>query len=310
MGEDWIRFNGSWRLRFSYPGYNGQHLRIQYIAFNRYFKPQDSDGNTYRWIGPDRTGISTTHNEGHWYANCHNGSVRGLGEVYDEGLRMWSRLYWTGNINPLRDKPIDLIFPNTKYDCGTGSGFPWSCASKAGKIWLIPAHALRNGVTQHELAHQLNYEFWDNKLPSGAGGSHSLSNCYNGGLALTEGFANFMPFWVQVADRSTKPDSSKFDFDIEDPSACGDKKGQKGYTTKSGSQLPSGTSTTHTVMVSMSSGMCIRGAPIALYLANPPSSNGASWDIVYFLNIYKSNCSPGHEIYIQNIFKQNHTDSR
>ncbi|MBF2013849.1 MAG: hypothetical protein IGS23_01180 [Rivularia sp. T60_A2020_040] len=216
VAEDWIQSNGSWQLQF--PKSSGT-VKFQYVAFNDFFTPQNSSGDTYRWVGPQRNSISTNHDEGGWIADTANGAVRGLGEIYDEGMNLWSKLYWNGKINPLRKKSIDVIFPNTTYDCGNGSGNPWSCANTGGKIWLIPSHATRNGVMQHELSHQINYEYWNNKLPPNSGGSHSLGSCYTPGLALTEGFANFMVFWTQ-APRNSAP-SAGFDFDVENPTfAC------------------------------------------------------------------------------------------
>jgi hypothetical protein len=136
---------------------------------------------------------------------------------------LWSKLYWEGSINPLRGSAIKVYFPNTTYDCGDGTGVPWSCAARDGRIWLIPSHASRNGVMQHELSHQINYEYWGNSVPSGAGGPHNLSSCYNTGLAEMEGFANFMVFWAQ-SGRGDDP-SSGFDFRVEDPSfACSSNK--------------------------------------------------------------------------------------
>lgn len=220
VAEDWIESDGSWQL--SFPEDEGK-VKFQYIAFNRFFTPQSSSGQTYRWVGPERNSINLNHSEGSWYADTSNGSgsVAGLGEIYNEGMNLWSKLYWTGEINPLRSQSIEVVFPNTTYDCGSGSGNPWSCANTGGKIWLIPAHASRNGVMQHELAHQINYEYWNNSLPAGAGGAHSLGQCYNPGLAIVEGFANFMVFWTQSA-RDSAP-STGFDFAVENPSfACQD----------------------------------------------------------------------------------------
>ncbi len=216
LAEDWIQFNGHWTLNFES---GAGTVRFQYIAANRFFTPMNSSEDTYRWVGPLHDSIALNHNEGSWYADASGGSVRGLGEIYYQGMYMWSKLYWEGEINPLRGSTIKVFFPNTTYDCGDGSGVPWSCASRDGRIWLIPSHASRNGVIQHELAHQINYEFWNNNLPSGSGGSHNLGSCYNPGLALVEGFANFMVFWTQ-AGRTSDPNAG-FDFRVENPSfAC------------------------------------------------------------------------------------------
>jgi len=303
MAEDWIQWGGNWQLVFSYPGYTGQKLRVQYVAFNRYFTPQTTAGGTYRWKGPDRTNISQTHNEGAWYADCDGNDVHGLGEVYHEGMTMWSRLYWTGEINPLRSSSLKLYFPNTTFDCGDGSGVPWSCAAKDGRVWLIAAHALRNGVVQHEFGHQLNYEYWSNKLPAGSGGGHNLWSCYNTGLALTEGFANFMPFWVQHQARSSAPNAADFDFDVESPSgACQDETNEVWVA-----------STFWDLHDSHADGNDIlwyvhKGAVMAIFLSNGIASDGDSRGMSDYRIIYRNRCSSGHETYIDNIFNQNHTD--
>lgn len=215
VAEDWIQWDGKWALNvLDGPG----EVRFQYVAFNRFFTPMTSGDDTYRWVGPIRASLGAPHNEGSWFADTSGGSVRGLGEVYREGMVLWSKLYWEGGINPLRGSSIKVYFPNTSYDCGSGSGNPWSCASSGGTIWLIPSHASRNGVMQHELSHQINYEYWGS-TPSGSGGSHSLGSCYNPGLAEMEGFANFMVFWTQ-SGRGDDP-STGFDFRVENPSfAC------------------------------------------------------------------------------------------
>jgi hypothetical protein len=214
VAEDFIQFDGTWTLNV--PNVPGQ-IKFQYIASNRFFAPMNSAGETYRWVGPAHDTSSSSFNEGSWSADTSSGGVRGLGEIYSQGMFLWSKLYWEGEINPLRDNPVKVFFPNTTYDCGDGTGSPWSCAATDGRIWLIPAHAIRNGVIQHELSHQINYQFWGNNLPPGAGGSHNLSSCYNRGLALIEGFADFMVFWTQ-AGRGDDP-STNFDFRAEDPSS-------------------------------------------------------------------------------------------
>jgi hypothetical protein len=217
VAEDWIQFDGHWTL--NYESGDGS-MQFQYLAANRFFTPMTSSEDTYRWIGPLRASVPAVFNEGSWLADTSGGSVRGLGEIYYQGMYLWSKLYWEGEINPLRDNTIKVFFPNTTYDCGDGTGSPWSCAARDGRIWLIPAHASRNGVIQHELSHQINYQFWGNVLPPGSGGSHSLGSCYNKGLALTEGFANFMVFWAQ-SGRGDDPTSPTFDFRPENPNfAC------------------------------------------------------------------------------------------
>jgi hypothetical protein len=302
MAEDWIQWDGTWQLIFSYPGYTGQNLRIQYVAFNRYFTPQTGSGDTYRWIGPDRTGVSTTHNEGAWFADCDGGDLRGLGEVYNEGMTMWSTLYWTGEIDPLRSESLKLYFPNTTNDCGDGTGVPWSCAYLDGRVYLIPAHALGKGVVQHEFGHQLNYEYWDNKRPAASGGSHNLGNCYTCGLALLEGFANFMPFWVQHQARETAPNPADFFMDIESPSACQDDTNEA-WVAGTFWDL-------HDIHADGSDVLWYihPGAVIAIYLTNGVANNGDNRCMSDYRTIYRNRCTSGHETYIDAIFQQNHTD--
>jgi hypothetical protein len=220
VAEDWIQWDGKWALNIiDGPG----EVRFQYVAFNRFFTPVTSADDTYRWVGPIRSSLNSPHNEGSWNADTSGGAVRGLGEIYREGMVLWSKLYWEGGISPLRASSIKVYFPNTSYDCGAGTGVPWSCANAGGTIWLIPSHASRNGVMQHELSHQINYQYWAGITPPGSGGMHSLGSCYNSGLAIMEGFANFMVFWTQ-SDRGGDP-SMGFDFRVENPSfACADPK--------------------------------------------------------------------------------------
>lgn len=302
MAEDWVQSDGSFHLSFNYSGYSGQHLRVQFVAFNRYFQPEDSDGNTYRWKNPDRYSISTSQDEGHRYANCDGNDAHGLGELYDYGMRMWSRLYWQGGIDPLRDEAITVVYPNVD-ECLRADGSPWSCSdADNAMIWLIPEHALERSVMQHEMAHQLNNEFWDNKRPAGAGGPHTLTACENGGLALREGFANFIPFWVQHSDRSTAPNGADWFIDVEAPTACNN------YTNESWVAA-----CFWDLYDSHGDGADIlwyvhRGAPIAIFLANGPANDGDAMDMRDFLATYQGHCTAGHEGFIEDIFEQNNCD--
>jgi hypothetical protein len=216
--EDWIQWDGKWSLRFHRP--SGHRVKFQYIAFNRFFRPQSNGGDTYRWVGPEHTSISSTHNEGSWSANTSTGNVRGLGEMYHEGMLLWSKLYWTGQINPLRGSAIQVVFPNLSYDCGSGTGNPWSCASTGGNIWLIPAHALAQGVMAHELSHQVNYEFWNNNRPPNSGGPHTLTGCFTKGLALLEGFADFMESWLYDNRSDANPNASGINLEVVPNNVC------------------------------------------------------------------------------------------
>ncbi|MEB3224214.1 MAG: hypothetical protein VKJ86_00235 [Synechococcus sp.] len=290
VAEDWIQSDGRWQL--SFPQESGR-VKFQYVAFNRFFTPQSSSGDTYRWVGPERSSVPLNHNEGSWYADTSGGAVRGLGEIYHEGMHLWSKLYWTGEINPLRDDSIRVFFPNTSYDCGAGDGIPWSCASRDGRIWLIPAHASRNGVMQHELAHQINYEFWNNNLPPNSGGSHSLGSCYTPGLALVEGFANFMVFWAQTP-RNTAP-SAGFDFAVENPTfACTTDNRNESWVAATFWDL-------HDTHGDGNDNLWFihEGATPGIYLRNGRENSMAD-----FHPIYRNAANDEHEVIIDNIFRQ------
>ena len=291
--SDWVEFDGSWRLNVS----NGGNYRFRYIAANRFFSPMDENENIYRWIGPVRNNVNVSHNEGHRYANLDNSDVRGLGEVYNEGMTLWSKLYWDGGINPIRNNTIKLYYPNTFYNCGGGRTSPWSCANTSGKIWLIPSHASRFGVTTHELAHQINYEFWNNKLPNNSGGAHNLFNCYTEGLALTEGFANFMVFWANQ-DRSGQPNNG-FDFKAETLSTS--------YCTKPTAQNESWVAAAfwdlHDTRADGKDQLWFihKGSVPAIFLRN-----GVQQSMKDFHEIYRSHANSNHSVIIDNIFKQNY----
>jgi len=211
VAEDWVESDGRWTLSFNQP--SGSQVQFQYVAYNRYFTPQSNDGDTYRWVGPVRGALQSQHAEGSWYADTDKGNARGLGELYRDGYTMWSNLYWQGNINPLRGESIKVVYPNLTYKCGGDS--VWSCANIGGTIWLIPTHGTNGQTMIHELGHQLNYEYWDNSLPNGTGGTHSMDKCYTAGLALTEGFANYMVGWTKT-NRDTNAGMVR---NLEDPGA-------------------------------------------------------------------------------------------
>jgi hypothetical protein len=292
VAEDWIQSSGSWRLNLPQ---EGGKVKFQYLAYNRFFTPQNSAGDTYRWVGPEHNGISPNHNEGDWFADTSGGAVRGLGEVYKEGMDLWSSLYWNGGISPLRKDSIKLVFPNTAYDCGSGNGVPWSCANRSGTIWLIPSHAGRNGVTQHELAHQVNFEYWGSNLPSDAGGSHTLGGCFTPGLAMTEGFANFMVFWAQ-ADRNSTP-SGNFDFNIENPNfACTTNNRNESWAAGAFWDL-------HDTHADGNDSIWFNnaGAVPGLYLRS-----GLRNSMADFHPIYRNSANAEHRGVVDNIFRQNH----
>ena len=123
-------------------------------------------------------------------------------------------------MNALRNQPIEVFFPNTLasgqciYNDGAGP-YAWSCSYWAnGKIYIIPEHGSES-VVQHEIAHSINSFYWNGSMPPGAGGTHNLWNCYNNGLALTEGFANFLTYWTQFDRGQASPMAPYFNMNLE-----------------------------------------------------------------------------------------------
>ncbi len=54
------------------------------------------------------------------------------------------------------------------------------------------------------MAHSINAYYWSS-MPGDAGGKHKLGGCFTPGLALTEGFADFVAYWVQLKRNNTAP---------------------------------------------------------------------------------------------------------
>jgi hypothetical protein len=308
LGSDWVQSNGTWTLFLSSsPFYFGHRLRIFYTTNNSYYIAQDINGNGYAWVDPDWMDIPTTFSVGHRYADTDGGAYNGVGEMVDAAMYTWSRLYWNGGINPVRSSPINLIAPNTGLACGGTS--PWSCAS-GQNIWLIAAHASQAQVVSHELGHQLNFKFWNNKRPANAGGSHSLNSCYPGreGMTLFEGFADFLAGWVgyqgrNVADGGFGSGRWALGWDLEQrvsPPSCTNGWQNEVWVARTFWDLHD----------TRGDGLDILwfnnlGAVPALYLNNGVANNGDYRDMTFYENIYRNAASPGHQGYITDIFNQN-----
>ncbi len=216
LASRYVPPSGEWSLTFSNLLFGGQNIQVKYRAGSYYVMPQDQGNNPYWWQDPVRQNISSNENVGHRVADTSAaGTVAGLGDVYESAHLLWNK-FTTHDVPPERDNPIRLFFPNDWYDCGDGSGVPWSCASVGGDVWLIAAHA-DDFTIQHELAHQLNNEYWSNQRPPGAGGPHTLDDCFNTGLALREGFANAVPHWVLEGENEADPDAGGFELEEPDP---------------------------------------------------------------------------------------------
>jgi hypothetical protein len=306
LASEWVLGDGSYNLSINYSGYSGQHLRMQFRAYNRYYEPQDQGNNLYRWKNPDRYGISTSHDEGHWYADADGGDANGIGEMYYGAYRLWSKSYHTGGFNPIRPDPVTIYTPNTWYDCtlplnvGSG-GSPWSCASNSGsgQIWLTSAHSLVEDVVQHELAHNVNNEFWNNKNPAGSGGSHTICGRFNEGLALTEGYANFMPAWIQCNRGDGSCNSSNRLIESQGCSSTS-RDEREWWVSMAFWDLHDTNSDGADILWYNHP-----GAVHSLYFQNGPANSGDALGITDFQSVYRNNCSAGHAGFIDDIFDQN-----
>jgi len=310
IASDWVQSNGTWSLYVpSSALFLGNKLRIYYRLHTDYYDVKDLSNNRYAWHDPDRFNISTYFDAGHRYADTDGGAYSGVGEVADAAMWTWSRLYWNGGINPVRSSPINLYVPNTTYDCGDGSGVPWSCASPSGSLWLISSHATKAKVVTHELGHQLNYKFWGSKLPANSGGSHSESGCYPGrlGMTLTEGFATFIVGWVGYPSRNVADGgfaSGRWQVtDLEkrtSPPSCSNGWENEVWVARTFWDLHDTHGDGQDVLWFNHPG----GVP-ALFLNNGVANNGDPRDMRYYENIYRNAASAGHQTYISNIFDQN-----
>ncbi|WP_041792093.1 hypothetical protein [Stigmatella aurantiaca] len=131
-------------------------------------------------------------------------------------MNFWESLKTKGEgIDPVPATSLSLHYPNTTNTCKRSDKKLWSCASTDGNIWSIPAHAT-GSVLKHELGHQLQFKFWNGQVPDNSSGlSHTLTGCYNAGLALSEGFANFMLMWSNL-DRNAASASSPMNIERPD----------------------------------------------------------------------------------------------
>ena len=224
LGWTYVNGDGSWQINAPsiLPGFP---VRIEYRTGNRFVQVQDANANVYTWGDDWNLPPSGTTDIGFRAANLTvNGNLPAVDRIYVGATNVWVKFYNNG-MNALRDKPIEITFPNSLASgkCIYGNPpYAWSCSYSAdGKIWLIPAHGNAT-VAQHEIGHSIHSWYWNGSLPPGSGGTHSLTGCYNGGLALTEGFADFLAYWVQFDRTAWHPNAQYLGYDIESPNngAC------------------------------------------------------------------------------------------
>jgi hypothetical protein len=160
------------------------------------------------------------------------------------------------------------------------------------------------------MGHALQAKFWGGKRAAGSGGSHSLTGCYPTklGLALGEGFANFMGAWVGYPERNQAQGSFAsgiwgLSFEPEQrttPPDCANGWENETWVARTFWDLHD----THT------DGDDILwfnypGAVISLFLNNGVTTNNAARDMRFYRDIYRNSVSAGHQSYISDIFNQN-----
>ena len=311
LGSAWVQTNGSWNIEVPEAlGFTGGAIRINYLSYNNYYAPQNQAGNKYWWS--DYWNVTTTtFNTGHRFVDTDGGTYNGLGELVNSAMTMWSRLYWDAGINPVAASPIKFFFPNTWYDCGDGSNSPWSCATFAGdQIWLIASHGVQGDVVNHEMGHALQAKFWGGKRAAGSGGSHSFTGCYPTrlGLALGEGFANFMGAWVGYPERNQADGGFGsgiwgLSFDPEQrtaPPNCTNGWENETWVARAFWDL-------HDTHADGSDVLWFnhKGAVISLFLSHGVVNSGDARDMRFYRSIYRDAATNGHETYINDIFNQN-----
>jgi hypothetical protein len=311
LGAAWVQANGQWVIQVpSTAGFSGGNIRVYYRSYNSYFAPQNQAGNKYSWADPIWTVTGSTFNTGHRYADTDGGSYNGVGELVDNAMTMWSRLYWDAGINPVPASPIKFYFPNTFYNCGGSS--PWSCATFAGdKIWLIAEHGVQGDVVNHEMGHALQSKFWSGKSAANSGGSHSLNGCYPTrlGMALGEGFANFMAAWVgypgrNVAEGGFNSGRWALGWDAEQrttPPNCANGWENEVWVARTFWDLHDTRADGDDILW-----FNYAGGVISLFLGNGVANNGDARDMRFYETIYRNAASAGHADFITDIFEQNH----
>jgi hypothetical protein len=291
-----VKANGSWSVNLpALPG--GYPVFFTYEPRNIYFTLMNSAGALYSFSSgaSHSTATNKTLNEYTQAAYLSNSDLVGLGEVHRDGMDFWESLKTKGEgIDPVPEKSIALHYPNTKDTCGRKDNKLWSCAYPNGNIWIIPAHATGN-VLKHELGHQLQYKFWNGQTPDNASGSHTLTGCFTKGLALSEGFADFMLMWSNL-DRNSP--SANSPMNVERPDLAG------ACTTKNSNELwvagnfwdfyDSVTDNKDTIYYVHT------GIVPKMYL-----NNGKHDSMSEYLGIFKSKASANHQTIVSDIFTQN-----
>jgi len=206
-----VEGDGDWSVELHRHAMNSRNLHVEYLSLNRFYKIVDEDNNLHAWAhSVNFSNNGSNLDIGDFYADLTvDGDLPGLRNVTRGASRLWSKFYNAG-INPLRAHVIKITFPNLsgnhcKTQDSNGNDIPWSCSysGQIGHIEIATAHTADQDVVSHELAHTVNKGYW--VFPQNSGGPHDLTNCFTDGLALTEGFANFVAYWIEHNANSTNP---------------------------------------------------------------------------------------------------------
>jgi hypothetical protein len=223
-GWTYVGGDGNWQINM--PVSFAPQVFIDYRPANRFVQLQDANANVYTWGDLWTLTGDVTDIGGRAADFSTNGDLPNVDKLYVGATDVWEKFY-ANNMNALRDQPIQVTFPNalssghciqnTDSNNKPVTPYAWSCSQRAdGKIWVIPAHA-DNFVVQHEIGHSIHSWYWHGKMPPGSGGAHSLNQCYTNGLALTEGFADFLAYWTQFDRGQVKPVTTYANYNIETP---------------------------------------------------------------------------------------------
>jgi hypothetical protein len=308
LGEATVDGNGRWSITFNSTEYTGADVWFGFFADNDYFRITDRHGNPRRWLTQHYSGIGTDFDAGDPWGDGHKG-IPGVGEMYFRGYELWSETYWRGGFNVASGSKATVYFPNDFFDCGRSDKKPWSCANQAGtEVWVIADHGTSRDVMQHELGHQMQGTFWG-RQPSGCCLSHSLGTCYNEGLGLSEGYANFVTYWVQSPNRATIPPDvfgSGSGADMESPNP-------RDFCKTPGEDNEWWVASTFWDLYdSRADGKDILwfnhpGAVHKIALSHGPEPLNTGIGMPDMLPHYRAAASGGHEVHIENIFKQANT---
>jgi hypothetical protein len=213
----WLNGNGEWTGTVP-KEYDGQKFMVLYKTANNFFELRSSFENVvnfYTIMGAKVLKSGTTIPLGYtWFDSSFDANIRafGVGDIYEEGIQLWAKFVSVG-LDPKRAKAITVYFPNNFHDSCT------SCSDLDDYlIYIAQGDVIRRGTMQHELAHHIHYKYWHAYQPlAQSGGTHYLNGCAGTEMrALSEGFADFIPVWVQQ-DRTKGVNTARFGYNIENP---------------------------------------------------------------------------------------------